>query len=77
MAEVKPRISVEYAGTATVVTFTDEKILEDKDINALQESIISVVDQAEGIILILDFSSVKFLQSCTACIRRRCIQCIP
>ena len=63
MAEVKPRISVDYVGKATVVTFIDQKILEDKDINALQKSIISVVEQADGINLILDFSNVKFLSS--------------
>jgi anti-sigma B factor antagonist len=63
MAELKPRISVDYVGTATVLTFVDQKILEDKDINALQESIISVVEQADGITLILDFGNVKFLSS--------------
>ncbi len=63
MAELKPRISVDYVGKATVLTFIDQKILEDKDINALQESIISVVEQADGINLILDFSNVKFLSS--------------
>ena len=64
MAEVKPRISVEYAGNATVVNFTDEKILEEKDIQALQESIMSVIESASGgISLILDFGNVRFLSS--------------
>ena len=48
MASIKPRISVEYAENATIVTFTDEKILEDKDVQALQESIMSVIEQAGG-----------------------------
>ncbi len=60
---VKPRISVEYAKKATVVTFTDEKILEDKDIRALEDSILSVVEQIGPIKLILDFCNVKFLSS--------------
>jgi len=63
MAEIKPRISVEYAGNATIVSFIDEKILEDKDIKALQESIFSVIGQAERINLILDFGNVRFLSS--------------
>lgn len=63
MASIKPRISVEYAENATIVTFTDEKILEEKDVQALQESIMSVIEQAERINLILDFSNVRFLSS--------------
>lgn len=64
MAAMKPRISVEYAENATVVTFTDERILEEKDIQALQESIMSVVESSGGgINLILDFSNVRFLSS--------------
>ncbi len=63
MAAIKPNISVEYAGNATIMSFTDEKILEEKDINALQESITSVIEQAERINLILDFGNVRFLSS--------------
>ena len=63
MAEIKPSIQVEYAGNATIVTFTDEKILEEQDIQALQSSIMSVVEQAEHINLVLDFSNVRFLSS--------------
>jgi len=63
MAEIKPRISVEYAEKATIVSFTDEKILEERDIKALQDSIMSVVEQTERIKLILDFGNVQFLSS--------------
>ena len=64
MASIKPRISVDYAENATIITFTDEKILEEKDVQALQESIMSVIDSATGgIKLILDFSNVQFLAS--------------
>ena len=63
MAEIKPRISVKHVEKAIIVSFTDEKILEERDINALQESIMSVVEQAERIKLILDFSNVRFLSS--------------
>ena len=63
MAAIKPRISVEYAENATVVTLVDEKILEEKDIRALQESIVSVIEQSERINLILDFCNVRFPSS--------------
>jgi anti-sigma B factor antagonist len=63
MASIKPRISVEYAENATIATFTDERILEEKDLQALQEAIMSVIEQAERINLILDFRNVQFLSS--------------
>ena len=63
MAEMKPRVSVEYADNATVVSFVDEKILEEMDIRALQETIMSVIEQSKGINLVLDFANVRFLSS--------------
>jgi anti-sigma B factor antagonist len=64
MASIKPRISVKYADNATIITFTDEKILEEKDLQVLQESIMSVIESASGgINLILDFCNVQFLSS--------------
>jgi len=63
MTQIKPRISVRYAENATIVTLTDEKILEENDIRALQASIMSVIEQAERINLILDFQNVRFLSS--------------
>jgi anti-sigma B factor antagonist len=63
MAKVKPRISVEYKDNTTIIGFTDEKILEETDIRALQDSIVSVIEQADGITLVLDFRNVKYLSS--------------
>lgn len=63
MAPIRPRIGVEYAEKATIVTFTDEKILEEKDIQVLGESIMSVIEQSERLNLILDFCNVRFLSS--------------
>ena len=63
MASIKPRISVDYSENATIITFVDEKILEEKDIKTLQESVMSVIEQAERINLILDFCNVRFLSS--------------
>jgi len=64
MEPIKPRIAVEYAQNATIVTFTDEKLLDQQDIGALQDSIMSVIVSAPGgMNLILDFSKVRFLSS--------------
>jgi len=63
MTAIQPNIGVEYSENATIISFTEEKILEEKDINSLQESIMSVIEQTERINLILDFSNVKFLSS--------------
>ena len=64
MAEIKPRISVRYVENATIVTLTDEKILEESDIRALQDSIMSVIEEAERMNLILDFENVRFAWVC-------------
>jgi len=64
VAQNKPRISVEYADNATIVSFVDEKILEEMDIRALQETIMSVIESASGgMNMILDFGNVRFLSS--------------
>lgn len=63
MAAITPRISVEYAENATIVTLTDEKILEEKNIQALQDSIMPIIEQAGRLNLILDFCNVQFLSS--------------
>ena len=63
MEPIKPRINVEYTENATIATFTAQSILEEKDIQALRESIMSVIEQTERINLILDFCNVRFLSS--------------
>ena len=63
MTSLKPRINVEYTENATIISFTDEKILEEKDINQLRKSLMSVVNQQKKMNLVLDFSNVKFLSS--------------
>ena len=63
MPDVKPNISVEYTEKATIIGFTDRKILEERDIRSLQTSVMSVVEQAEGINVILDFGNVEYLSS--------------
>ncbi len=63
MAEIKPSVCIQYVEQATIVTFSDHQILEEKNIRVLQETIVSVVDECEGIHLALDFCNVEFLSS--------------
>ncbi|MDD5134510.1 MAG: STAS domain-containing protein [Phycisphaerae bacterium] len=61
MEQLKPRISVYYAQNTTIVTLTDEKLLEDEDIKALEDSVMPLIDGAVNIVI--DFSNVQFLSS--------------
>jgi anti-sigma B factor antagonist len=63
MGALKPRIRVEYTDDATIIAFVDERILDQTDIQDLQASILSVVEQGEHMNFILDFSNVRFLSS--------------
>ncbi len=63
MAGIRPNISVQYTENATVLAFTDRKILEEQDIRSLQDTVMSVVEQADDIQLVLDFGQVEFLSS--------------
>ena len=63
MSSLNPRIVVEYVEETAIVLLTDEKILEEKDIKALEQSIIPIVDQNEGKGIIIDFSNVMFFSS--------------
>lgn len=63
MASMKPKISVEYSENAAIVTLADERILEEEDIRALSESVMSVIEQAGHVNLVIDFRNVRFLSS--------------
>jgi anti-sigma B factor antagonist len=63
MQEIDPRISVQYEAEAIIITFTDEKILEEADVRAIEQSLLSVVEQGEKLNLVLNFGNVKFLSS--------------
>ncbi len=63
MADIGPNISVNTTDQATIVTFSDRRILEDGNIRSLQESIMAVIEQSAKICLVLDFCNVEFLSS--------------
>ncbi|MBW8017345.1 MAG: STAS domain-containing protein [Planctomycetes bacterium] len=63
MDQDNPKIIVEYLSDLAVVTLTDEKILEEADIQALENSLIPLIEQTPGIKMVLDFTNVQFLSS--------------
>jgi anti-sigma B factor antagonist len=63
MAQMNPRMNVSYTDEATIVTFLDEKILEEKDVRELDEALTSLIEQADGIHLVLNFANVRFMSS--------------
>ena len=58
-----PKILVEYINDVTVVTLTDERILEEAAIQALEDSLLPLIDENSGLHLVLNFKEVKFLSS--------------
>ena len=63
MDKLNPNLQVEYHGSVIVTTLTDEKILEDSQIQGLEGSFLPLIEQNDAIQLIIDFSKVKFLTS--------------
>ena len=63
MPKNEPKISVDYSENAIIITFTDEKIHEEKEIHTLGISIMAVIEQNERANFILDFRNVRFLSS--------------
>ena len=63
MDKANPKISVDYFDNATVACLSDERILREHDIAAIERSIMPLIEKKEGINLIINFSNVKFLTS--------------
>ncbi len=63
MNQAEPKISIEYEGKLTIAILTEEKILQEVDIQGLENSIMALIEQAGGINLIINFCNVKFLTS--------------
>ena len=58
-----PRIGVEQVDDITISTFLEAKILEDRQIRELHDTLMRIIDDREKINLILNFEQVKFLSS--------------
>jgi len=63
MEQGQSRIKVEYGIDVTIVTFNDERIVDEEQIRGLQESFEEVIEKNEAKKLILNFANVKFMTS--------------
>ena len=63
MEKSHPKISIEYKADAAVVSLTGRNILEASDIQALEDSIMPLIEQSKGLNLIISFINVEFLSS--------------
>lgn len=63
MDKIHPNLSLEFRGRVVVATLTDEKILNEDQLQGLEGSFLPLIEQTPGIQLIIDFENVKFLTS--------------
>jgi len=63
MEKTNPIVSVEYLPDAALVEMLGEELLQDNDIDRLEESIVPLILEKEGVNLILDFTRIRLLAS--------------
>ncbi len=63
MDAIHPNMSIEFHGQVAVATLTDEKILEEHQLEGLEGSFLPLIEQNPGIQLIINFEQVQFLTS--------------
>lgn len=63
MEQEQSKIMVESGMDVTIVTFTEERIVDEEQIRELQESFEPVIEKNQNKELILNFVNVKFMTS--------------
>ena len=63
MGQEQSKIKVEYGIDVTLVTFTDERIVDEDQIRGLQESFRAVIEKNDNKKLVLNFANVDFMTS--------------
>ena len=63
MSQPRRRINFEDVGDITVVQFTDRKILDEPNIQAIGDDLFKLVDELGRRKLLLNFSNVEFMSS--------------
>ena len=64
MDTISPNMTIEYVNEEIIVAcLTDEKILEEAQIQALESSFLPLIEQNSPMKLVVDFSNVRFLTS--------------
>jgi anti-sigma B factor antagonist len=63
MGQEQSRIKVEYGMDVTLVTFEDERIVDEEQIRELRESFRKVIERNQDKKLVLNFANVEFMTS--------------
>ena len=63
MKPVEELLFVQHAVDVTLVTFKDIEILDEGHIKELQESILSIVEQAKRRDMLMDFCNIQYMSS--------------
>jgi anti-sigma B factor antagonist len=63
MEQEQSKIIVEYGTDVTIVTFTEERIVDEEQIRELQESFEPIIEKNQDKELILNFVNVRFMTS--------------
>ena len=63
MEQEQSKIEVEYGIDVTIVTFTEERIVDEEQIRKLQESFGPIIEKNQDKELILNFINVMFMTS--------------
>ena len=63
MDKISPNLSLEFRGEVVIASLTDEKILDEDQLQGLEGSFLPLIEQTPKIQLIIDFSNVEFLTS--------------
>jgi anti-sigma B factor antagonist len=63
MGTEQPKIIVESGMDVTIVTFTEERIVDEEQVRGLQESFGPIIEKNQDKELILNFVNVKFMTS--------------
>ena len=63
MAETVPPVSVTHQKDIRIVEFTNNRILDEANINEIGQTLTSIIEEKENPRLVLDFSAVDHLSS--------------
>ena len=63
MGTEQPKIIVESGMDVTIVTFTEERIVDEEQVRGLQESFGPIIEKNQDKELIINFVNVKFMTS--------------
>jgi len=63
MEQEQPKIIIESGMDVTIVTFTEERIVDEEQIRELQESFEPIIENSQDKKMILNFVNVKFMTS--------------